>query len=293
MLRSHANRATASLLVLLLGLLLRPIMGRGAVGPDPAPAGLDSAVAGSMAVAVAAAAVAPDAAPEVRDPFFMFVFALVDSDSVGIWSGEELRRYVEHYGRPSRMPLDHVLRLERRPAAPEEAERLRGATVSRIWRLEFDQNLKLPMPYSILGYHPGSLFISRELVLGEWRLGTRRLAVSSGEGQDVREVQALSVFRLDRGWVVLDADAFLDKLLGKKLDDSWTMGFVLGRVDGERQGLGLAYSRKMRKLYGEIDFRQDEIRPWGRPLALALSRYSRPWTEPSPQAPDHLWRYDH
>ncbi len=231
--------------------------------------------------------------PEVRDPFFRFVFEVIDGDRVGIWSGEELRRYVAQVGRPSRLPLRHVVQLERRPATPQEAERLRGATISRIWRLEFDRNLKLPMPYSILGYHPGSLFISRELVFAEWPLGTRRLAVSSDQGQEVLEVQSLSVFRLDRGWVVLDADAFLDRLLGKKLDDSWTMGFVLGRVNGERQGLGLAYNRGMRKLYGEIDFREDEIRPWGRPLALALSRYTRPWTEPPPQAPDRLWQYDH
>ena len=232
------------------------------------------------------------AGPEVRDPFFVFVLEALAGDSLGVWSGEALRRRVAASGRESRLPLERIRELERRAARPDEVEARRGVAVSRIWRLVFDENLKLPMPYSILGYHPGSLFLSRELVLSEWRLGARPLQVVRPDTQLSVQAAELAVFRLDTGWIVLDADALLDKLLGKKLDDSWTMGFALGRVDGRLQGLGLAYGRKGRKLYGEIDFREDRILPHGRPLALALSRLCRPWTEPPPHAPDRRWQYE-
>lgn len=233
------------------------------------------------------------AEPEIRDPFFAFVIELVDKDSLGVWSGEDIRDCVARSGRESRLPLEHFQRLERRRATVAEREWRRGARVSRMWRLTLDEDLDLPMPYSILGYHPGTLRISRELVLSEWPLGERNIHVIRADTVAVLPASGLTAFRLDRGWVVLDVDGLLDRLLGKKLDDSWTVGFALGRVEGVLQGLGLAYSRKKRKLYGEIDFREDKILVHGRPVARGLSRFIRPWTRPRPGMPERIWEYDH
>ena len=133
------------------------------------------------------------------------------------------------------------------------------------------------MPYSILGYHPGSLRIGGVLVLSE--LGPMDLVITYEEdGERVRQLMTeVRVFPLEQGHVVLDADGFLDALLGASLDDAWTLGFVIGREEGKLIGLGVSLGRKGRHIFGEFDFFEDKVLVHGRPPMSALSRASRRW----------------
>ncbi len=269
---------------------------RAPLAPRPAAAALVASALAAPGAAAPAEAVSAEtapapAAPEIREPFFAIVIAIAEGDSLGVWTGPELRARVRASGRRSRLPVERIVRLERREAAPAEDETRDGARRARTWRLELDRPLVTPMPYDILGYHPGSLRLSREIVLGEWRLGDLNLHLPGNGKEPGRDftVAGLFVLRLEQGWLVLDADGLVDRLLGAALDDTWTEGIALARVDGERAAVALGQNRGGRPLSGEFDLRQDKVLPHGRPRARALSGYGRPFCAVPDQAA-RAWR---
>jgi hypothetical protein len=203
-----------------------------------------------------------------------------------------LQAYLDRCDRQSRLPLEHFQSLERRTATGREIESRRGAHVERIWRLTLDGKIHMSLPYSILGYHPGSLFVSQVLEVSEWRLGERNLHVPQDGGVSVIPASNLIVLRIDSGWIVLDVDGWLDKLLGRKLDDCWTQGFAICRQEGRMCGLTLSVNRNLQPLYGEFDFYADEILPMGRPVARGIHMLCRPWVTPSAAAATELWQYE-
>jgi hypothetical protein len=148
------------------------------------------------------------------------------------------------------------------------------------------------MPYSILGYHPGSLIVSQEILFSEWYLGNPNLHVASEGEVSVYPTQGLKTLRLDSGWIILDVDGWLDKLLGGRVDDAWTEGFAVGRVDGELYGISLGVNPKGKQLYGDFDFRNDRIYSEKRPISRSLHFYARPWVKPPDGEPSYAWQYD-
>jgi hypothetical protein len=215
--------------------------------------------------------------PEIREPFFEFLLGMAESDSMGQWSGEELRAHAAASGRESRFPLEEVVSLTRAHPDVHPAEKYEGITVKAVWTLVLRGKQDRPMPYSILGYHPGSLRIGGVLVLSE--LGPADLDITFQEDDEwiTRVLTDVRIFPLEQGYVVLDADGFLDALLGAALDDAWTLGFVIGREGGNRVGLGVSLGREGRRIFGEFDFSQDKVLVHGRPPMAALSRASRRW----------------
>ena len=212
--------------------------------------------------------------PEIRDPFFEFVVRIVEEDSLGTWSREDLLAYVSASGRETKLPVDQVVALSRL-SCDEPGH--------RVVRLELADDLELPLPYSILGYHPGTLYVSRVLEATESNPHDAVLHLPGG-GDRSRKfwVSEVRVLTFVVGHVVLDVDGLIDRLLGKKLDDAWLECFVLARVvnapapeDNGLNGLALGRSRKDRPLSGSFDFRRDKVLPNGRPVAKALSYHCR------------------
>jgi len=234
----------------------------------------------------------PAAEPEIRDPLFELLVCFIEGDSLGAWTGDDLRLRLDRTGRRSKLPVQNLCRLERRAAVGPEVETRRGARVTRILSVSFDGPLRLPMPYSILGYHPGSLYLSPELRFSEWELGSPNVHVAVGEQVTRYRSAGLKAFRLDEGWIVLDAAALVDRLLGGKLDDTWTDGFALGRVAGRLQGVALGQNRQGKRLCGEIDFRRDKVLSRARPIARGVSRYVRPWLAAPAGTPSRIWNYE-
>jgi hypothetical protein len=254
-------------------------------------------------LAVSRAGAGADA--EIREPVFEVLLGIADADSLGVWDAAALARRVESSGRRSRLPVGELVRVERRVALPHEAHGppdpalvcpaalpaanalAQGAT--RVWELTFARDLRLPMPYNILGYHPGTLVIARRLVAAEWRVGDRNLRVTRGDETTVFAVTDILLLRLLEGHLVLDADGWVDRLLGDKLDDSWTDGLLVCRHAGEWRGLALGRNRALRNLTGEFDFRRDKVVPNGSPLARGIGRFARPYVAPRAGEMDRAW----
>jgi hypothetical protein len=223
-----------------------------------------------------APAAAP-AGPEIREPFFRFLLGMVTVDSLGTWSGRDVVRYAEAAEQESRFPLDEFVTLSRSRPDSAAATRYEGTLVRAVWRLVFRQPQDHPMPYSILGYHPGSLRIAQEVVLAETVPQDLDLDFMVNRKPVHGTVTEARIFVLEVGYVLLDADGWLDALLGPGLDDSWSLGFVTGRENGRLLALGIGLGRTGRRIYGEFNFADDEVLANGRPLATALSTASRRW----------------
>ena len=215
--------------------------------------------------------------PEIREPFFEFLLGMAAADSLGSWLGSELRAHARATGRESRFPLDEVVSLSRSRPADAAAGKYAGAAVRATWTLNLTADQDRAMPYSILGYHPGSLRVAGRLVFSELAPSDVAINYVEDEVQVTRHLTEVRVFPLEEGHVVLDADGWLDALLGSGLDDAWTLGFVVGREDGRLVGLGVSLGRKGRKIYGEFDFNRDKVVAHGRPVMAGLSRASRRW----------------
>ncbi len=229
----------------------------------------------------AAGARAGEAAPEIREPLFAFMLTMARRDSVGQWTGDQLRQYALERGQGSRLPLDTVVSLSRqRTDERSTAAQVAPGRVVAVWRLEMVTPLKTPLPYSILGYHPGSLRVSQVLELAELGAVARDLRYRQ-EGELVHTlVTGARVFALSAGSIVLDADGWLDALLGSGLDDYWTLGFVTARAGDRMLGLTVNLNPDLVTIYGEFDFKSDKVLSSGSPLAGALSRWSGEWLNP-------------
>jgi hypothetical protein len=228
---------------------------------------------------------------QFQDPFYAFLVAVTEGDSLGIWTQRRLQAFLADCGKESRLPLEHIQSLERRPAMLAEAEQRRGQEVARIWRVTLDEPMDFTLPYSILGYEPGSVSFARVITFSEWRLGACNIH-APGEGTvSVIPVTDLTIFRLDSGWIVLDIDGWLDKLLGCKLDDCWTQGFAICRQDGRFRALALSCNRQLKPICGEFDFYTIKVTPLGSPVGRGMHVYVRPWVLPPEGMLASAWRY--
>lgn len=217
----------------------------------------------------------------IVEPFFAFVLGRAEADSLGAWDASDLAAFAAARGRPSRLPLQRLVALERRRPTPGSEGRHAGARVLAEWVITFDAPLDFPLPYSILGYHPGSLRLSRSLRLAELAPVDLTVGWNAKKQQERRPLAAVRVFAFEQGFLLLDADGLVDRLLGEMLDDSWTVGFVVARDGRARLGLGLMLGRDGRSIYGEFDFAGDRIEAHGRPLAGALASAARRWLDPA------------
>ncbi len=216
----------------------------------------------------------------IVEPVFAFLVKLAEGDSLGVWTGEDVSRFASGLGEKSRFPLEELVSIRRQRPSPAERLRWPGVRVEAHWDLDLKSDLDRPMPYDILGYHPGSLLVSRHLELVELYSGSRTLGFRADGREEKAVFTDIRVFALTRGHLVLDADGFVDALLGSALDDSWTVGLVIAREKMHRVGLGISLGRKNRKIYGEFDFAHDKVLAHGRPAMSALSACCRQWLDP-------------
>jgi len=209
--------------------------------------------------------------PEIREPLFAMVLSLAEADSLGRWTGQDVLDFAVATDRQTNLPLDNLVTFKRRRPRPVEKKAWPGMRVDAVWEITMTEDLDPSMPYSILGYHPGTMRITRRLRLAEAFFGQ----VSFEADGQRHEVHDIRVFRVEEGSVALDVDGWLDFLLGKKLDDAAVLAFVSGRTGEQRVALAISVGREGRSIYGEFDLRRDKVLPHGRPLARGLSRSCR------------------
>jgi hypothetical protein len=218
--------------------------------------------------------------PGVNDPVFSILTRLVTSGTYGTVTQERLQREVARMGGKSRLPYESVVSITREPVNP-------GWTA--IIRLEFTGPIDLPVPYSILGYHPGSFTASQHCVFREWEIGKVRLSESEQKGDHTEthtiDLEDVHLFASVEGEVKIDIDAWIDALLGDAIDDTDITALMLGRWQGEWYGVAMGYGHDRSGRSGILSLRQDKIlfptpdglRGVGRQMRANAERLGRIW----------------
>jgi hypothetical protein len=157
--------------------------------------------------------------------------------------------------------------------------------------IAFNEELKTPVPYSILGYHPGTVSASTMLRFLEWDIPAKTLRWSRKEALELTDIYVFGVYE---GWAIVDIDTWLDKLLGGLLDDTRIVVLVLFKYNGDWHGLAAGYDPSGDGRSGIFNFNQNKILfPTPRELRM-LGPYFRDFVArvkkvDAPMPPEERW----
>ena len=96
---------------------------------------------------------------DVKDRFFAYMIGLAEADAYGNLSAEDLSGVLDEFAGETRIPFGLITGIERR-----RVEQGNPTLVS----ISFLEELKTPVPYSILGYHPGSVVADTTVRFNEY-----------------------------------------------------------------------------------------------------------------------------
>jgi hypothetical protein len=180
---------------------------------------------------------------QVKDSFFAYVIGIiragidVDLDSAG------MREVLTEFKTTLELPFDLVSRVWQGPG---------GSPDQRELGLAFQAEARIPIPFSLLGYHPGSILASRLVRFEELRVGYRDPREPAAEATAWR-------LRLDAGFLVVDMDQWIDDLLGDYVDDLPVENLVFFTWRGEWTGLLQGRGYKGQPLRAFFNFRRNRI----------------------------------
>ena len=192
----------------------------------------------------------------VEDPVFSILIGLIENEIYGTLSQSRLQHEINRQERTSNLPYEDILEVTRLPANAERS------TVEV--EIRFDGDIKLPVPYSILGYNPGSIRASSICRFQEWDLGDFVLAHPVKKTEDESraepvELKDAHLYGIVEGSLLLDIDGWLDKLMGGKLDDTNITALLLCRYEGDWHGFAMGYNGDKKGRSGALNFREDKI----------------------------------
>jgi len=184
---------------------------------------------------------------EVKDRFFSYLIGLIRVDTCGVLDSAHLQSVLEDFRGKTSIPFERIRDIRREcssDSGPREVS------------IAFGEELKTPVPYSILGYHPGSVQASTTVRFLEWDIPEKTLRWSRNEPIELTDVY---VFGICEGWTVVDIDAWLDKLLGGLLDDTRIITLVLFKYNGDWHGLAAGYGPSGEGRSGIFNFSENQI----------------------------------
>lgn len=191
--------------------------------------------------------------PNVRDPALAFLVGLLKDDVLDTLRGEDILRNARRPGASSVIPVKLLERMGR-GASQGGAER-----VVTLW---LKRDSKVPAPYSLLGYHPGSVLVPRLVVLHEWRCGH---VVISERGKGSFALEDCYLWAVEEGVISIDIDAVVDRVLGGAVDDMTVRSLALFMFNGVRYAMAMGYNKNGQGRSGALNLVKNELEfpsPW-------------------------------
>lgn len=184
----------------------------------------------------------------VTDPLFAMMVGVIDSDLYGVVSQAEVDSIVQANG-GSKLPTEVFTRMRRRPV---------GDGAKAYVEFLLSEPVDRPIPYSLLGYNPGSIRASQTLDFVQFEIGERSYLVELDDVEQEITIEDANLFVIADGFMEMDFDGWLDRLLGSKLDDMQVKAFLTFRWKDQRYSLGMGLNDKGRGKTGAFDFVADE-----------------------------------
>ena len=184
---------------------------------------------------------------EVKDRFFGYMIGLAIADAYGSLAAEDFAHVLGEFAGKTSVPFELI----------DGVERLKGESGDpNLISIFFLERLKTPVPYSILGYHPGSVVADSTVRFYEYYVPRKSVWLSRQSRVTLTEVH---IFAIYDGWVVVDIDAWIDKLLGGHLDDTWLNVLALFKYEGDWHGLAAGYGPSGEGRSGVFNFKTNNI----------------------------------
>ena len=180
---------------------------------------------------------------EVKDSFFAYVIGIIREGIDVELDAEAMRGVLTEFRSTLELPFDLIARVSQsRTTQPDE----------RILEIAFRGPVTIPIPFSLLGYHPGSIRATQNVVFRETRFTY----------PDARQPGAdAPVFRLSpaSGTLIVDVDQWLDDLFGGYVDDLPVQNLVFFTWKGEWMCLLQGRGYKGQPLRAFFSFRRNRI----------------------------------
>jgi hypothetical protein len=202
----------------------------------------------------------------IKEPLFAYLYGLLDADMYGTRTTEDFREAVEAADRPSKLPYLWIAELIRE-RAPERNQAL--------ITIRFTRPYDVPIPYKLIIYRPGHVKASQEVTAREWDLGTHAVAASA----ETAVLTDLHVFAITGGYAAVDFDAWLDKLMGKLVDDTHVSGVATFRWKDVPYGIAVGYNRAGKGSSGALNMLSNKVIVRRSPTLKAIGRFIRRWLE--------------
>jgi hypothetical protein len=202
-------------------------------------------------------------ASQVKDTFFAYLLGIIRTGADIDVDNEEMRAILVEFKTTLDVPFDLISRFSQHED-PESADR----AVS----LEFQRDVMIPIPFSILFYHPGRITSTQLLRFTVHRSpwadpgslsetgsptepGFPAAVGSSTEPASPAEPGEAFDLVLARGSILVEIDAWLKALFSAHLEDTWVRHIVFFKWNGDwitmLQGIGRS-TQKVKRAYFDL-----------------------------------------
>jgi hypothetical protein len=193
----------------------------------------------------------------VKDPFFGYLIGIIHTGMEMEADSARLHALRADFGCGFEIPFDRISRV---------AQHGDPGTGDRFVRLDFLGPMDVPIPYSLLFYHPGRIRSDSSVVF-------RVSAGTYDDSDTLSETSRVYILELVHGCILVDIDDWLELLFPSHLEDAWIRNVVFftwdGRWMGMLQGTGRSTGRMFRSFF---DFTRNAIVS---PLPAPLDRAGR------------------
>jgi hypothetical protein len=156
---------------------------------------------------------------EVKDTFFAYVLGIIRAGVELDIDNADMRAILVEFKTPLAVPFDLIDRVTQRE----------GPDGKRTIGLDFSRDVDIPIPFSLLWYHPGSIVSTRDVTF----------SVDRGTWADPRgsPVAPVFVLSLSEGSILIDVDDWLEVLFGAYIEDTYIRHLVFFTYRGDWIGL--------------------------------------------------------
>ena len=140
---------------------------------------------------------------QVKDSFFAYVIGVIRSGVEMDLTGADLRDILTEFKTSLDLPFNLIAGVSRHGQTNADDADL---------EIRFNSDVKIPIPFAFLGYHPGSIVASRDLLFSETQ------PAPSGVPDSV-QADEVYVMRLTSGNILVDVDGWIEWLFPSLAQD--------------------------------------------------------------------------
>ena len=207
---------------------------------------------------------------EVKDTFFAYALGIIASGAEFEIDNAQMRSLFVEFTKALGVPFDLIARFSQHADAQTEERRI---------TLEFTRDVVIPVPFSLLWYHPGSITATQRV-----GFDVRRTAWTDPDASlDAPTDAAVYDLVLVDGVIFVDIDDWLEALFSASLEDAGITHVVFFQWHGDRVGMLVGTAERTRRvLRAYFDFTRNAI---VFPVPPSLDRAGRELVPDAPERP--------